>query len=98
MEWIAPQSSPGQDGGNDLPVLLTTKITPPRRGRGVLPRPRLEQLAERLTERRVAIVEAPPGYGKTTLAGIWAERLSSLGQGVAWLSLDADDNNAHRLL
>ncbi|MAD27862.1 MAG: hypothetical protein CMK75_07535, partial [Pseudomonadales bacterium] len=98
VEWIAPQSSPGQDGGNDLPVLLTTKITPPRRGRGVLPRPRLEQLAERLTERRVAIVEAPPGYGKTTLAGIWAERLSSLGQGVAWLSLDADDNNAHRLL
>jgi len=98
VEWIAPQSSPGQDGGNDLPVLLTTKITPPRRGRGVLPRPRLEQLAERLTERRVAIVEAPPGYGKTTLAGIWAERLSSLGHGVAWLSLDTEDNSAHRLL
>lgn len=98
VAWIAPQSSPGQIGGNDAPVLLTTKITPPRRGRGILPRPRLEQCADQLTERRLGIVEAPPGFGKTTLATIWAERLSALGHTVAWLSLDAEDDSPQRLL
>lgn len=98
VAWIASQSSPGQPGANDVPVLLTTKITPPRRGRGVLPRPRLEQFAEHLTERRLAILEAPPGFGKTTLATIWAERLVAQGHAVAWLSLDAEDDSAHRLL
>ncbi|MEL0168585.1 MAG: LuxR C-terminal-related transcriptional regulator [Pseudomonadaceae bacterium] len=98
VDWIAPQSSSGQIGGNDVPVLLTTKITPPRRGRGILPRPRLEQYADQLTERRLGIVEAPPGFGKTTLATIWAERLSALGHAVAWLSLDAEDDSPQRLL
>ena len=98
VAWIAPQSTPGQNGGNELPLLLATKISPPRRGRGILPRPRLELYADQLLERRLAVLEAPPGFGKTTLATIWAERLSALGQTVAWLSLDAEDDSAQRLL
>jgi LuxR family maltose regulon positive regulatory protein len=39
---------------------------------------------------RLALVTAPAGYGKTTLLGQWA-RASRLR--VAWLSLDADDND-----
>lgn len=98
VAWIAPQSSPGQNRGADLPVLLMTKITPPRRGRGILPRPRLEQFAEQLSERRLAILEAPPGFGKTTLATIWAERLTASGHAVAWLSLDTEDDSPQRVL
>ena len=98
VAWIAPQSAPGQNRGNELPLLLATKISAPRRGRGILPRPRLEHYADQLLERRLAVLEAPPGFGKTTLATIWAERLSALGQTVAWLSLDAEDDSAQRLL
>jgi len=84
--------------GNDVPLLLKTKITAPRRGRGILPRPRLEQYAALLNERRLAILKAPPGFGKTTLASIWAEALLAQSHAVAWLSLDAEDNSAQRLL
>lgn len=84
--------------GSDVPLLLKTKITAPRRGRGILPRPRLEQHAALLNERRLAILTAPPGFGKTTLASIWAEALLAQSHAVAWLSLDAEDNSAQRLL
>ncbi|MGM8935434.1 LuxR C-terminal-related transcriptional regulator [Pseudomonas neustonica] len=83
---------------SDAPLLLKTKITAPRRGRGILPRPRLEQHAALLHERRLAILKAPPGFGKTTLASIWAEALLAQSHAVAWLSLDAQDDSAQRLL
>ena len=78
---------------SDAPLLLKTKITAPRRGRGILPRPRLEQHAAFLHERRLAILKAPPGFGKTTLASIWAEVLLAQSHAVAWLSLDAQDDS-----
>ena len=84
--------------GSDVPLLLKTKLTAPRRGRGILPRPRLEQHAALLNERRLAIFTAPPGFGKTTLASIWAESLLAQAHSVAWLSLDAEDDSAQRLL
>lgn len=95
---LVPMPDPGHVGNDEIPLLLTTKITAPRRGRGILPRPRLEQYAEHLGERRISILKAPPGFGKTTLATIWAERLGALGHAVAWLSLDAEDDNPQRLL
>ena len=92
-----PAAAPGAQG-SDAPLLLKTKITAPRRGRGILPRPRLEQHAALLHERRLAILKAPPGFGKTTLASIWAEVLLAQSHAVAWLSLDAQDDSAQRLL
>ncbi len=90
----APDTGPG----GDVPLLLKTKITAPRRGRGILPRPRLEQHANLLNERRLAVLTAPPGFGKTTLASIWADTLQAQSHSVAWLSLDAEDDSAQRLL
>lgn len=84
--------------GSEVPLLLKTKITAPRRSRGILPRPRLEQQANLLNERRLAILTAPPGFGKTTLASIWAQALFAQSHAVAWLSLDAEDDSAQRLL
>ncbi|MEH6566353.1 MAG: LuxR C-terminal-related transcriptional regulator [Halopseudomonas sp.] len=96
VQQCATAPDPGQ--GSDVPLLLKTKITAPRRGRGILPRPRLEQYASLLNERRLAILTAPPGFGKTTLASIWAEALQAQSHAVAWLSLDAEDDSAQRLL
>ncbi|WP_022962435.1 LuxR C-terminal-related transcriptional regulator [Halopseudomonas pelagia] len=84
--------------GNDIPLLLATKLNPPRLGRGILPRPRLERLAEQITEHGITVLKAPPGFGKTTLASIWADSLAAQGHAVAWLSLDEQDASVQRLL
>ncbi len=45
----------------------------------------------------LTIISAPPGFGKTTLLSEWYEALSSEGKRrVAWVSLDAGDNNPIR--
>ena len=74
-------------------VLLATKLYTPGPRPGQVPRPRL---AERLDEglaRGLVLVCAPAGYGKTVLLGDWARRGR---QPVAWLSLDAGDNDPAR--
>ncbi|WP_275630067.1 LuxR C-terminal-related transcriptional regulator [Pseudomonas sp. 273] len=81
-----------------LSPLLSTKLLPPRRARGTLPRPRLEQLVERIAEATLTVLKAPPGFGKSTLAGSWAEAALARGGKVAWLNLDEADDSADRLL
>ena len=74
-------------------VLLATKLHMPRPRPDLVPRPRL---AERLDEglaRGLMLVCAPAGYGKTVLLADWARRGQ---QPVAWLSLDAGDNDPAR--
>lgn len=83
---------------SDVPLLLATKLSPPRLARGILPRPRLERLAEQVTDRSITVLKAPPGFGKTTLASIWADSLAAQGVAVAWLSLDEQDESVQRLL
>lgn len=78
--------------------MLTTRLHPPRRGRGVLPRPRLEDLAYRLLEQTLTVIKAPPGFGKTTLAAAWVEALSASDVPSAWLTLDVSDDTPSGLL
>lgn len=77
-------------------LILNTKLMLPRRGRGLLPRPRLEELAHEVAEHQVTILKAPAGYGKTTLARAWADELNGQGAKVAWLSTDEADVDASR--
>ena len=74
-------------------VLLATKLHIPRPQPGFVPRPRLvERLDEGLAQGLV-LVCAPAGYGKTTLLAGWVRRSR---HPVAWLSLDAGDNDPAR--
>lgn len=43
--------------------------------------------------RRLNLIIAPAGYGKTSLAAQWYARLSAAGVTVLWVSLDPDDND-----
>jgi len=52
-----------------------------------VPRPRLEKHADVLFSKRVTVVTAGAGYGKTTLLRAWAERLA-VSTAVAWVALD----------
>jgi LuxR family transcriptional regulator, maltose regulon positive regulatory protein len=77
--------------------LLETKFHVPRRGRGVVPRPRLIEGLTRRAESALTLVSAPAGFGKTTLLTEWlAEWLAAAPAGercAAWLSLDPRDND-----
>ncbi len=76
------------------PTLATKLYIPPPRPKVVL-RPRLiEQLNEGL-HRKLTLISAPAGFGKTTLLSEW---VSGCERPVAWLSLDEGDNDPTRFL
>ena len=75
--------------------LLRTKLSVPSARASLVPRPRLGKRIEEGTERKLTLVCAPAGFGKTTLLGAWTSDLPS-GRSVAWLSLDASDNDPAR--
>src|SRR5512143_766685 len=78
--------------------LLTTKLyIPPARPTRV-PRP---DLARRLADgfaRKLTLVSAPPGFGKTTLLSEGLGVAASLGLAFCWLSLDEGDSDLIRFL
>ena len=76
------------------PILATKLYIPLPRHKTVL-RPRLiEQLNEGL-HRKLVLISAPAGFGKTTLVSEW---LACCQQPAAWLSLDEGDNDLTRFL
>ncbi len=79
--------------------LLETKFhTPLWRSDGVI-RPRLlDQLqAGMLEQRKLTLVSAPAGYGKTTLITSWLYSFTESTQSI-WLSLEKSDNEPARFL
>jgi LuxR family maltose regulon positive regulatory protein len=63
--------------------------------RGLLDREDLLQMLERAVTKRVTIVSAPPGSGKTSVLRAWARRSTSRRR-VALVSVDRDQRDAQR--
>jgi ATP/maltotriose-dependent transcriptional regulator MalT len=80
-------------GPATAPPTPGTKFRPPRRGRAQVLRPRLIDALRAGERRRLTVIHAPAGYGKTTLAAQWQEELARDGVTVAWLTVDDNDNN-----
>ncbi len=73
-------------------LLVATKLRVPALRPGVVGRPGLVDRVKRGARSKLTLISAPAGFGKTTLL---AEYLNERGRGeraVAWLSLDAADN------
>ncbi len=81
-----------------LDPLVATKLRPPRPPKNLVVRPRLLERLERDPERRLTLLSAPAGFGKTTLLGEWVEGLARTGRPAAWVSLDEGDNDPVRFL
>src|SRR3954462_8851750 len=84
----------GRDCSMSGPI-LATKLYVPRPRPNVVLRP---DLLERLNEglhRKLTLVSAPAGFGKTTLVSAW---VAGCDRPVAWLSLDAGDSDPTRFL
>ena len=85
--------------------LLTTKFYIPPARPELVPRPRLiEHLNEGL-HRKLTLISAPAGFGKSTLVSEWvndirldAEEESQIEYRIAWVSLDEGDNELARFL
>src|SRR5258707_7270987 len=63
--------------------------------RGLLDREELLRRLDRAVTKRVTVVSAPPGSGKTSLLRAWADR-STEHRGVAFVSVGRDQQNAQR--
>jgi len=71
-------------------ALIQTKYQWPSTVRNPLARSHLIQRLEAGHSRKLTLISAPAGYGKSTLVHLW---LASSRDPVAWLSLDANDND-----
>jgi LuxR family maltose regulon positive regulatory protein len=74
----------------ETPILLRTKFLVPRLGPDHLPRPQLIERLERSLTKRLILISAPPGYGKTTVLADFAA-IAPLP--VAWYQLDSADGD-----
>jgi LuxR family maltose regulon positive regulatory protein len=75
-----------------LSTALTAEVSV---ARGLLDRNDLVQMLDRAVSKRVTVVSAPPGSGKTSLLRAWAERSTSLCR-VALVSVERDQQDAQR--
>ena len=79
--------------GGAFPWLLRQKVAIPERVPGYVHRPELEARATP-TRRRLTILQASGGFGKTCLLAECCRRLREEGVAVAWISLDDQDEPA----
>ncbi len=78
--------------------LLTTKLYIPSSRPDFVLRPHLVERLNAGLSGKLTLVSAPAGYGKTTLVSDWIHRrgADTASLRVAWLSLDASDNDPAR--
>jgi LuxR family maltose regulon positive regulatory protein len=85
--------------------LLTTKLYIPPTRPELVYRPRLIKRLNQGQHRKMTLISAPAGFGKTTLVTEWLDNLrldanheTQVVNRIAWLSLDEGDNDPVRFL
>ncbi len=81
-----------------VPVLIT-KLFPPPLKTDLVERQNLIDLLSAGQDRKITLISAPAGSGKSVLISAWLDQLSQLpDHEAAWLSLDREDNDPARFL
>ena len=83
--------SPGQTVAAS--PLLETKLYLPRWRTGLVSRPRLIERLDKGIERKLTLVSAPAGFGKSTVLAEWVAVTPASQRPAAWVSLDQNDND-----
>jgi LuxR family maltose regulon positive regulatory protein len=89
---VSEDAVPGSSG----PVVVNTKPRVPALRSEQLLRPGLLELLETGVDRKITLVSAPAGYGKTTLLPQWLHSEEANGS-FAWVTLDGQDNDPVRM-
>jgi LuxR family maltose regulon positive regulatory protein len=82
------------DTGTPLPILIPKVQIPPSRLQ-LVSRRRLLQVLDQGLHRKLTLISAPAGYGKSTLLSEWA---AVLEWPLGWVTLEAGDNDIERFL
>ncbi len=77
------ESSPGQTVAG-VPLLATKRYVPGWRP-GLVSRPRLVERLDQGAERKLTLVAAPAGFGKTTLLAEWLAAIPAGERSAAWV-------------
>lgn len=76
-------------------TVLESKLYMPKSRTNLVLRPRLVERLNAGLDRKLTLISAPAGYGKTTLVEHW---LRTHERPVAWLTLDSGDNDPHQFM
>src|SRR5688572_13321575 len=93
-----PESHPSDHrsrliGAPALPLLVETRFGVPSPGPATVRRERVSALLDAHAGRRVTILAAPTGFGKTTALAAWVRQRAGP---TAWLTLEAVDDDPVR--
>jgi LuxR family transcriptional regulator, maltose regulon positive regulatory protein len=91
MAMVGSSGAPSNGAGTAI-RLLETKLYVPRSRPGLVARPRLIERLRQGAERRLTLVTAPAGFGKTTLLAAWLAGTTGGERRAGWVSLDASEN------
>jgi len=86
-------------GAQEMALLSTKLYIPPTRPE-LVRRPRLVERLNAGVHRKLTLISAPAGFGKTTLVSEWVQAMGGATPpiAIAWLSLDESDNDLTRFL
>lgn len=84
-------------GAEPIDELIPTKVAPPLWMGNQIRRDALLERLDGALGRRLTLIHAPAGYGKTSLLAQWRRRFEGADLLVAWLTLERDDADAKRL-
>ena len=73
--------------------MIATKLYLPQPRPEWISRPRLTERLQASSNQKLTLLSAPAGFGKTSLVGEW---INQSERPVAWVSLDAGDNDPAR--
>jgi LuxR family transcriptional regulator, maltose regulon positive regulatory protein len=79
-------------------MLIETKLRPPVLKSKLVERHELLARLDGLRDARMAVLSAPAGFGKSTLASQWLKTRLAPQDATGWLSIDAKDNDFGRFV
>lgn len=79
-------------------MLIETKLRPPLLKSRLVERHELVSRLDGLRDARMAVLSAPAGFGKSTIASQWLKTRVAAPDAAGWLSIDVQDNDFGRFV
>jgi LuxR family transcriptional regulator, maltose regulon positive regulatory protein len=94
----AAADSASAEGEQERSWFIRGKLAAPVHQVRLVSREHLLTLLDNVAGKRLGLIVAPAGFGKTTILMQWQARQKNAGTAVAWLTLDEGDGDIHRFL
>lgn len=98
MDPMSKTGSESQGGESDRNWFIAGKLVAPIHEVRLVERDQLLEHLDRFLSKRLGLIVAPAGFGKTTILMQWQARQRAKGVTVGWLTLDEGDGDTHQFL